>query len=208
MSEVLSIRDPENLREYPGMAKIREAVIHSYEEYSQARTGSSRARAASEINSYKRGGGYSHHIFDRFFKEHNLLPLEGRNLEVAAVILTNHYELSATCNFMAGRIFEYLRANYPEMDSYIIETPNKIQTKYFLTHQGNVVHVEGHYYYLSISNIFNLDLKTPRLEGKPFDRLSGIIHSTNYDELIEKVTALEGGQWPSLEELILRNYAL
>ncbi|MFS8131405.1 MAG: hypothetical protein ACMG57_05530 [Candidatus Dojkabacteria bacterium] len=224
MSEVLSIRNQEHLNAYPGLDHIRNAMIYAFEHVSEQ----------NEVNAYERAVGaidamimlenrrlriatafrnlgsekFTYYDLKIFLEINSLIPLEGENIERAVEMLSHHFQVSAFCNKVSQAALTYLQSQPTfEGDAYIMTTNNFGPTKYFRNHHGNVAYVLGHYYYFSVANIFNLNLRTPCLDGNPFDRSVNIIHTFSYEELIEQVSKLEGGDWPTEHQLIKRSFA-
>lgn len=224
MGEVLSIRNPEDIETYPGLNHIRNAMVYAFEYISEKNEIKAYERAVAAIDAmimlenprlriataFRDLGKEKFTYYDLkvFLEIYNLIPLEGENIECAVEMLALHFQVSAFCEKIGQAALKYLQSTQEfKGQAYIVTTNNFGPTKYFRNHHANIVYLDGHYYYFSAANIFNLNLRTPKLNEIPFDRSVNIIHATSYEELIEEVHKLEGGDWPDEHQMVNRSYA-
>ncbi|MEO6729031.1 MAG: hypothetical protein ABIM99_03855 [Candidatus Dojkabacteria bacterium] len=223
MSEVLSIRNQAHLENYPGFIKIREAVVYAFDviaEFDEEGQNKVYFRAKEIIETLADKKTY-HKVLDllineRFsirdlnilLKANSIFNLKDEEeVEMAIEILTLHMSVSSYCEEVSILIKQYLKASDGfSGDVYIIKSEG--DTRYFSVHNANIIQVDGHFYYLSPANIFNMDLKLPTLRKLPFSRAVNVLHAESYSELINLVKELEGGEWPSYLQLIFDNEAL
>jgi hypothetical protein len=121
------------------------------------------------------------------------------------------YELiSKHCKTASINTVAFLEKFFSEyFDSYIIYADNYKsldeyeRLKYFDQHYIAIIKSKrtNLWYAISPSNIYNLGLNHPMLNGKLFNRITNLLSATNYSALEQLVINIEGGVWEEPRKL-------
>jgi len=180
--EVLSIRDPKHLSEYPELHYIREAIIKIYD---------SLIKPDQMIENY----GFLAGEIQKGVKEFNEDP---KYIESATHF---YFETLEKCGSTSLAVKNYLD-NFRIMFSCAVISSDRDQDLKHFRDLGHCIviiysNISNNWFACSPANIFNKDLSLPEINGTAFDRSVTVFAAENYVDLINLVIEAEGGSWPS-----------